>query len=99
MVAGNAGGDAVDLAVGHQFGFIHSLLDGLGGGIDIGHHAGFEAARRCLPQADDMDFVVFLHFAYQGNHFGSADVQRADVFAFYHDVPFIFCLLLIVIGG
>ena len=43
MVAGNAGYHAADLAIGHQLGFFHRLGNGLGGGIDIGYHTGFQA--------------------------------------------------------
>ena len=43
VVAGNASYHAADLAIGHQLGFFHSLGNGLGGGINIGYHAGFQA--------------------------------------------------------
>ncbi len=65
-----------------------------------GHHAGFEAARRRLPQADDMDFVALA--CTSPIRAITLEVPMSSaliVFAFYHDVPFIFCLLLIVIGG
>ena len=44
MITGYAGGDTVDLAISHPFGFVHGLANGLGGGIDIGHHTGTQAA-------------------------------------------------------
>ena len=45
VVAGDADGYAADFAVGHVFGFADRLADGLGGGVDIVDHTGFEAAR------------------------------------------------------
>ena len=87
VVAGDTGGNAADFAVGHQLGFADRLLDGLRGGVDVGYHARFQAARGGLADADDVDAVVFLHFTDQGDNFGGADVEGTDIVFSNHDVP------------
>ena len=83
MVAGNAGYHAADFAACHALGLAHRLSDGLCGRIDIGNHAGFEAARFGQPHTDYVDFVIY-YFSNQGDDFGRADIQRADILLFFN---------------
>ena len=83
MVACDTGCNVADFGVRHQFCFIDRLLNGLGCCVDIGYHACFQAARWCLPESDNMDFVVVLYFANQGDDFGCADIEGTDIFTLF----------------
>ena len=80
MVTRDTGRNVADFGVRHQFGFIDCLLNGLGRRVNVGYHACFKAARRCLSESDDVDFVVVLYFANQGDDFGCADIEGTDIF-------------------
>ena len=80
MVACDTSRNVADFGICHQFCFIDRLLNGLGCRVDVGYHACFKAARRSLSESDDMDFVVFLYFANQGDDLGCADIEGTDIF-------------------
>jgi hypothetical protein len=78
VAAGDAGVDRVDLAVGHQLGFLDRALDRLHGGFDVDDHALLQAARWLAAHADDLDRAVGRDLAHQRHHLGGADVEPDD---------------------
>ena len=52
VAAGDAGVHRVDLAAGHELGFLHRALDRLHRRLDVDHHAFLQAARGLRAQAD-----------------------------------------------
>ena len=78
MTARDAGVDRVDLAAGHQFGFLDRTLDRLRGRLDVHHHAALEAARRLGTDADELDAAVFGDLADQRHHFRGPDIESDD---------------------
>ena len=70
MVTRDTGRNVADFGVRHQSGFIDRLLNGLGQSRQCYYHARFKAARWCLSESDDVDLVVVLYFANQGDDFG-----------------------------
>ncbi|MNC11705.1 hypothetical protein D3C75_594120 [compost metagenome] len=81
VVAGHADEGRVDTAAGHQLRFFHGALDRLHGGLDVHHHAFFQATGRMGADPDDFQGAVFAHFAHQRHHLGGADIQPDDHFA------------------
>ena len=69
MVAGDARSNVGNFGICHQFSFINCLSDGLCSRINIGHHACFQAARRRLPQTDDVNFVILLDLSDKCDNF------------------------------
>ena len=61
VAAGDACIDILDLAVGHQLGFLERALDRVHGRIDVGDHALLQPARRMLSHADDLELAIRLH--------------------------------------
>ena len=78
MAAGDARIHIADLAVGHQLGLFQRALDGLHRGLDIDHHAFFQALRFVLAQPDHFVAPVGHHFGYHRHHFRGADVEADD---------------------
>ncbi len=81
VIACNAHEGRVDAAARHQLSFFNGALDRLHGGLDVHHHAFFQAAGRVCADPDDFQRAVFAHLTYQGHYLGSADVQPDDHFA------------------
>ena len=75
VAAGDAGIHRVDLAAGHELGFLDRALNGLHGGLDVDHHALLQAARGMAADADDLQRAVGLDFADDGDDLAGADVQ------------------------
>ena len=75
VAAGNPGKHFMNGAIRHQLGFFHRALNGLDGGLDIDHHALFQATRRSLPHADDIQRTVFEHLGHDGDNLGGANIQ------------------------
>src|SRR5690606_15989142 len=75
---GDAGVHRQDLAAGHQLGLLDRALDRLHGGLDVGHHALLQAARRMVPDADDLDIAVAAVLGHDGEDLRGADVQPHD---------------------
>ena len=82
VAAGDAGIHRVDLAAGHELGFLHRALDRLHGGLDVDHHALLQSARGLRAEAEELDRAVGLDFAHQRHDLGGADVESDDQIAF-----------------
>ena len=73
VAAGDAGVDRRYFAAGHQFGFFHSLLDGIHRGFDIDHNPFAKSDRRVGSDADNVD----LSLGHLADH--TADLGRSDI--------------------
>src|SRR6516165_8285545 len=82
VTAGNAGEHRVDLAAGHELGFLHRALDRLHRGLDVDHHAFFESARGLRAEAEQLDRAVEPHLPDERHHLRGADVETDDEVAF-----------------
>jgi hypothetical protein len=92
VAAGDAGVDALDLAVGHQLGLFQRLLDALHGGVDVDHHAALETVARRHAQACQLELAAGQHLGHHGHDLGGADVQPDDhIFVFSCHI--VLCLL------
>ena len=82
VTARNAGEHRVNLAAGHQLGFLDRALDRLHGRVDVDDDALLEPARRMRPDADHFDRAVGAELADDRNDFRSADVEADDQVSF-----------------
>ena len=78
VAAGDAGVDALDLAAGHQLGFLDGALDRLHRRLDVHHHALLQAAGGVRTDADHLEHAVLGHLADDGDDLGGADVETDD---------------------
>ena len=78
--AGDAGEHRVNLAAGHELGLLDRALDRLHRGLDIHHHALLHAARRVVPDADDLDLARGANLGHDREHLGSTDVEAHNQF-------------------
>ena len=75
MAAGDAGVNRVDLAARHQLGLFDGALDRLHRGLDIDHHAFFQAARRMHAKADHLQRAIGLQLTDNGDDLRRANIQ------------------------
>ena len=78
VTAGDAGQHRMDLAPGHELGFLDGALDRLHRRIDVHDDAALQAARRMRADADDLDRAVRAEFADDRDHFRRADIEPDD---------------------
>src|SRR6185437_16513834 len=78
VTAGDAGEHGVDLAAGHELGFLHGALDRLHCRLDVDDHALLQAPRGLRAEAQHFDTAVDADFADQRHHLGGADVEAHD---------------------
>ncbi len=78
VAARDAGVNAADLAIAHQFGFLQRALNRRHRAFDVHDHAALESARFMLAQSDHLVSIVTAHLGDNGNHFRGADVQTHD---------------------
>ena len=83
MGASDADVNIADLAIGHGSGFTYRSSNGVGGGVNIHHHAFTQAERRLLAKTDDVDLLLGVQLGNQCHYLGGANVQRCDQLA--HD--------------
>ena len=76
--AGDAGEHRVNLAVGHQLGFLDRALDRGFGRLDVDHHAALQPAGGMRTEPDDLDPAVFLDLANDGHDLAGADIETDD---------------------
>src|SRR5262245_56240487 len=74
----DAGVDLVDVASGHQLGFLDSALDRLHGRFDVHDHALLEATRSVRADTDDLDVVVGRQLPDDRCNLARADVETDD---------------------
>jgi hypothetical protein len=82
VAASDARVDRVDLAAGHQLGFLDGALYRLHRRFDVDHHTALETARRLRADADDLDAAVGRDLSDQDHHFRGADVESDDELSF-----------------
>ena len=83
MAARNAGERLLDLACGHQFGFLECTTDRLHGRLDVDDDAPAQTLRRGLTETDHLQAAVGQRFRDRDDHLRGADVQADDqVFGF-----------------
>ena len=82
VAAGDAGVDRVDLAAGHQLGFLDRALDRLHGRLDVDDHAALQAARRVRADADDLDRPPRRDSPTMRDDLRRADVEADDQVSF-----------------
>ena len=75
MAAGDARADTLNLAVGHQLGFLQSLLNALHRGIDIHDHATLQAVAGCHTQTCQLELAAAHDFSHDHHDLGRADIQ------------------------
>ncbi len=80
VAARDAGVDRLDLAVGHQFGFLEHALDRRHRRLDVDHHAFLQSARRLRAHADHVELALRRDLGDDRD-----DLRRADVEA-HHQV-------------
>ena len=84
MAARDAGVDAANLAIGHQFGFFERLLDALHGGVNIDHHAALESVAGSNPKARQLELTIEQYFGDHHHHFAGPDVEPDNqIFVFF----------------
>ena len=81
VAAGDAGVHRVDLAAGHELGFLHGALDRLHRRLDVDDHALLQPARGLRAQAEQLDHPVRADLADQRDDLGGADVEADDEIA------------------
>ena len=89
MAAGDAGVDALDLAVRHQLGFFQGLLNALHRGVDVDHHTALETIAGCHTQPGQLELATGQDFGDHGHDLGCANVQaHHHVFVFSCHISF-----------
>ena len=78
VAAGDAGQHAVDLAAGHELGFLDRALDRLHRRLDVDDDAALESARRIRADADDLEPIVGRELADDRHDLRRADVETDD---------------------
>src|SRR6266704_2575375 len=78
VAAGDPGENALDLAVGHQLGFLERALDGVHRRLDVYDDALLQALGLVAAHADDVQAPVGKQFRDHRHHLGGADVQSDD---------------------
>ena len=83
VAAGDACEDRMDLAAGHQLGFLDRALDRLHGRVDVDDDAALQAARRMRAHAHDFDDSLGGQLADDRHDFRRADVESDDQVSFW----------------
>src|SRR2546422_6233686 len=78
VAAGDPGENALDLAVGHQFGFLERALDGVDGRLDVYDDAFLQTLGLVAAHAYDVHAAVGKQLRDHRYHLRGADVQRDD---------------------
>ena len=78
VIAGDAEINRADLDTGHRLGFRQCGADILFGRGQVGDLPLAHAARPGLPQADDVQRTLLVHFADDGADLGGADLESDD---------------------
>jgi hypothetical protein len=78
MAAGNPGKNPGDLAIGHHFRFLERGLDRLHGGVDVDHHAAFQALGGRHAQTGQAQFPARHDLGHHRHDLGRANIQAND---------------------
>src|SRR5690606_10285427 len=81
VAARDAGVDGVDLAAGHELGFLDGALDRLHGRLDVHDDAALQAARGIRADADDLEPILGRHLAHDRNDLRGTDIETHEQLA------------------
>ncbi len=82
VAAGDAGEHGMNLATGHQLGFLDRALDRLHRRVDVDDDAALQPARRVRAHAHHVDRAVHGELADDGDDFRRADVESDEQVSF-----------------
>ena len=78
MAACDPGIDLLDLAVGHELGFLERALDRVHGRLDVGDDPFLQPARGTVAHADDLEAAVWFDLGNDRGDLGGANVEADD---------------------